>query len=276
VLDTLHIIELPPSSGGYPEFSCNRFEPFVDAHHVVSEHLGRFLRERWQVPAEKIHRIYLNVDERHFVPDAVETGVFRRQWGIPPGARVVAFVGRFVEQKQPLVFVEMAERMVKRWNKERRTEALHFVMAGDGPLNDKVRRSIRRRGLTGVVTLTGALADTRPLYGDADVVVLCSENEGLALVAYEAMAMEKTVVSTDVGGQSELVPRECLVSNSGTVAETLAESVWPFLTDARKRGKQAQENRDVILRDHRVDDTFAAIRALYGDLLAGKHSITAP
>lgn len=55
------------------------------------------------------------------------------------------------------------------------------------------------------VTLLGLRRDLRALFDAADGFVLSSAWEGMPLVVGEAMAMEKPVVATDVGGTRELV-----------------------------------------------------------------------
>ena len=45
----------------------------------------------------------------------------------------------------------------------------------------------------------------RACYRDANVVLICSINEGLTLTAYESCSMGVPIVSSDVGGQKDLV-----------------------------------------------------------------------
>ena len=45
----------------------------------------------------------------------------------------------------------------------------------------------------------------RPYYQDSAMTLICSLKEGLALTAYESLSMGKPVVTSDVGGQAELI-----------------------------------------------------------------------
>jgi glycosyltransferase involved in cell wall biosynthesis len=266
VLDTLHIIELPPSPGGYPEWACRNFEPLIDCHHVISNHLRDFLSQRWAVRADKIRRIYLNVDTERFAPDKVPRGSFRSAHGIADGERLVAFVGRLARQKRPEQFVEMASRLLLRAGRD---VPLRFVVAGSGPLEEDVRQRVSVAGAERSFLFTGEIADPRALYRDADAVALCSENEGLALVTYEAMAMGTPVVSTDVGAQSELVPPELLVAADGPVGERMADTLWELLRDPARLASLGRQGRERILAGFTADRTYAEIEALYQELLAG-------
>ncbi|MCP4698653.1 MAG: glycosyltransferase family 4 protein [Gammaproteobacteria bacterium] len=267
VLDSLHIIEFPPNSGGYPEFAVANFEIFIDCHHVISRQVQKFLMQRWLVPQEKIRVIYLNVDTDYFDPAKVAGGGLRARHAIPEDACLVGFIGRIGRQKRPLEFVRMAKLLAKRWKNSGQPYALHFIMAGSGPLMDDVRTAAGTGELENILHFHGEVADTRPVYKDCDLVAMPSENEGLALVSYEAMAMQTPVFFTDVGAQSELLGSEFLVS-ARKPAEKLAEAVWPFLVDKERRQRTGEESRQYILEHHRAEQTVTHMQALYQDLLA--------
>lgn len=267
ILHTLHILELPPYSGGYPEYTLREFGAFIDHHHVISRHLERFLRQRWEVPASRVDVVYLNVDIGRFDPARVPRGEVRARHGIPGDAVLIGFVGRFVRQKRPLEFIAMAARLRGRWARAGFPHELHFVMAGDGGLRAEVERAIHDEGLGGWVHLHGEVLDTRPVFADSDMVVLSSENEGLALVGYEAMAMGRPVISTDVGAQRELVPQELLVAEGSAVERHLADIAWELAVDAELRARVGARCREHVLAWHRQDQTFGAMGGLYRRLL---------
>ncbi len=269
ILDTLHILELPPHSGGYPEHMARHFGAFLDGHHVISRHLGAFLMERWLVPEARVHVIHLNVDSQSMDPARVEAGLLREPRQVQADALVVGFVGRFNRQKRPLAFVDMAERLLQRWQSQEQPRALHFFMAGSGPLLAAVRKRIAQTPALGAVMhLVGELDDVRPFYRDCDLIAMPSENEGLALVAYEAMAMALPVIFTDVGAQHELLPPACLVPPDGAVGQDLAAAVWPLLIEDAQRLALGQRNRAYVVQHHPARQTFERVLALYATLLA--------
>ena len=53
--------------------------------------------------------------------------------------------------------------------------------------------------------LLGMIKETEEIYAISDLTVNCSSLEGLALTSYESLSMGVPVVSTDVGGQTELI-----------------------------------------------------------------------
>lgn len=48
-------------------------------------------------------------------------------------------------------------------------------------------------------------SDMRQLYKMADATLICSMYEGLTLTTYESLAMGVPIITSDVGGQAELV-----------------------------------------------------------------------
>lgn len=268
VMHTLHILELPPHSGGYPEWSMTNFGVFIDHHHVISEQLKRFLMQRWLVPEERIDVVRIDVDTAWFDPARVPPGGIRHARGIPDDAVVVGFVGRFAVQKRPLEFVRLATLLTRQWQRSGGTAALHFVMAGDGPLRPQVRAAVRKAGLGDVVHLVGELHDTRSVYRDCDAIAMASENEGLALVTYEAMAMATPIFFTDVGAQKELLEPGQLVPSGDDVAPALADRLWPYLLDPERRRALGERQRAYVVARHCSRESMTRMIALYDRLTA--------
>lgn len=268
VLDSLHIIEMPPNTGGYPEYVGRDLSPLIDHHHVISDLLKRFLVQRWQVPEEKISRIYLNVDPDCFNPEIISKRFIRSQFDIPDETVLIGFIGRFVHQKQPLLFVEVAKNLQDRIQREKKNEKVFFVMVGSGPLKGGIEKRIHRYGLTPRVFIHPEVIDTRPVYRDIDLLVMPSENEGLALVSYESMAMKVPVVFSDVGAQSELQEPRYLVSpEDGDQVSAFADKIMPLIRDVDKLRQSGDALRSYILEHHRASDTIEAIERLYTRLL---------
>ncbi len=267
ILDSLHIIELPPNEGGYVDASARDFEAFIDHHHVISHFLQDFLMQRWHVPEYKISRCYLNVDVDYFNPKNVEAGCFKKQHPLPENCLIIGFLGRFSDQKQPLEFIKLAECLIKRSQQQSLNQPLVFFMAGSGLLKDKIESTIA--SLADIpIYLFPEVDDARLFYKDCDLLMMPSKNEGLALVSYEAMAMETPIFMTHVGAQSELLDTEFLIDPTTKLSEGFSEAMWPFLIDTQKRIETGKKMRQYILKNHSHQQTFEQMHALYHQLLA--------
>jgi glycosyltransferase involved in cell wall biosynthesis len=79
------------------------------------------------------------------------------------------------------------------------------LMIGDGPMRAAVEAMARECGVEQHVVISGFQQDVRPYVAACDVLTLCSFTEAFSLAAVEAMAMEKAVVHSDVGGAAEMI-----------------------------------------------------------------------
>jgi len=79
------------------------------------------------------------------------------------------------------------------------------VVAGAGVLERQLKNELAEMGLTDCVNMVGFNDHPHGLIAASDIVVLCSEKEGIPRSVMEAMALKKPVVATDVLGTQELV-----------------------------------------------------------------------
>lgn len=82
-----------------------------------------------------------------------------------------------------------------------------LVLVGDGPMRAVLEREVADLGLTGCVTLLGALPEEPTLHeiAKSDVLVLASLIEGLPVCLMEAMALGKPVIAPRVAGIPEMI-----------------------------------------------------------------------
>ncbi len=83
-----------------------------------------------------------------------------------------------------------------------------FVLAGDGPLRGDLEAEARDLGVAGRCVFLGQRDDVPALLAAADLFVLPSLFEGLPVSVLEAMAAERPVVATAIGGTDEAVTSE--------------------------------------------------------------------
>lgn len=201
----------------------------------------------------KLHTIYNGVDTAVFRP--LDQSEARRQLGLQEDVRVYLFVGNFLPVKNP-------QLLVRAFARHRESSGDHdciLVMAGKGPLQDEVRALAGSLGIAGHVRLAGPLSSDKIAQHmvAADVLCLSSRNEGLPNVILEALACGLPVLSTDVGGISEIVTPELgkLVpeSDEAAFAAALATAAHKDRATIAKAGaafswKRAAAEYDSLLR----------------------------
>ena len=115
----------------------------------------------------------------------------------PPARRYVIHVGRFAPQKRHDLLLDAWARVA--------TDRLLVLLTAADPALDAL---IRQRGLEDRVQVAGFQPNPYPWIAGADLLVLCSDHEGLPNVLIEALACGTPAVSTDCPSG----PREILAA----------------------------------------------------------------
>ena len=116
----------------------------------------------------------------------------------------------------------------------------------------------------------GLRRDMPALLDAADGFVLASAWEGMPLAVGEAMAMEKPVVATDVGGVRELVGESGVIVPAKT-PERLAEAMLVMMRrTGDERHRLGQAARERIQSHFNIDAKADELESLYKALLAQK------
>ena len=112
---------------------------------------------------------------------------------------MISYICRIAEQKRPYLFFEIVKKLT-----EIRNDFV-VIVAGDGPMLNGLKRKVREEKLDNFFAFVGNIKRTERIYAISDLTVNTSIKEGLALTSYESLAMNVPVVSSDVGGQKELI-----------------------------------------------------------------------
>ncbi|MFH8738189.1 glycosyltransferase [Streptomyces sp. NPDC017964] len=170
---------------------------------------------------------------------------------------LVVCVGRICRQKGQDVLVRAWPLVQERFPRAR------LVLVGDGPDVPALRRQA-----TASVRFVGA-DDPVPWYRQADLVVLPSRWEGMALAPLEAMACGRPVVVTDVDGARESLPAglasDCLVPPDDPAA--LVRALTGLLRDPHRLGALGGLALQHARTHHDVRRTADAVADVYRELL---------
>ena len=157
---------------------------------------------------EKIVVVGNGVDADKFSP--MDKSAARASLGLSADAKVLISVGGLVERKGFHRVIECLPDLRKRF-----PELIYLVVGGpsrEGDWSERLRAMTSELGLDECVRFLGVLpADELKLpLSAADVFVLATRNEGWANVILESMACGLPVVTTDVGGNREVVSSDAL------------------------------------------------------------------
>lgn len=165
---------------------------------VPSEYLKSIVA-KWGVPQPRIHVIYNSVKpaQRQFSRREAQ-----KTLGI--SGDIILTVGRLVPWKGLLELIEMMPDLLNH------NSDFCLYVIGEGPERPRLEAKIKELKLHGKVLLLGSMPQSRLWFYmmAADMFVLNTAYEGMPHTTIEAMQIGLPVVTTDIGGNPEVVAHE--------------------------------------------------------------------
>ena len=234
----------------------------TDVIVAVSEAVKQDLVALGVAEGAKIRVIPLGLDLEPLA-GALPRGSLRAEAGVAEEAPLVGIVGRLAPIKDVGTFLRAAVAV-----REDVPEA-RFAVVGDGEERARLEEHSARLGLEGRVFFHGWRREMAAVYGDLDVVVNCSRNEGTPVALIEAMAAARPVVATRVGGTPDLLGegrRGRLVPPGDPAA--LAAGILDALAGGEAVAARAREGQAYVLAHHSSRRLVDDVDALYRELLS--------
>lgn len=191
IIDYIHCIDIHDKRNGFLRCSED-VKPYIYHTYCCNNYTLGQLKNDFNVTNSDT--IYIGTDEEKFNPKKYNKELLKEKYNIPKNKIIISFVARLADQKRPEMFVEIAKRIHKL------NDNTVFVVAGDGPLMPNVLKLI-----DGNFIMLGMINKPEEIYSVSDITINCSSFEGLALTSYESLSMGVPVISTDAGGQKELI-----------------------------------------------------------------------
>jgi len=204
-------------------FSINQ----SDAITAVSQNLRDETYKIFQIEKE-IEVIYNFVDVERFTRKPIDA--FKKVIA-PNGERILLHASNFRKIKRVPDVVHIFYNV----NKEVPSKLL-FV--GDGPERQTAEELCRKLGVSDEVRFVGKQEQMEDILAIADLFLLPSEYESFGLAALEAMASGVPVVSTNVGGLSEInIPDVTgYMANVGDIEEMTKQAMTILSNDETLKG----------------------------------------
>jgi glycosyltransferase involved in cell wall biosynthesis len=230
----------------------------------------------------------LGLDAAVFADSRARRRLARERFGVvDDGTLLVGIVGRLTEIKNHRLFLEAAALLKQRLAARREGDddgapRVRFVVVGDGHLRPDLETHSCALGLADDVTFTGTLDDPENFYAALDIVALTSRNEGTPLTLIEAMASERAVVATAVGGVVDLLggveaselrrPGAWRVCGRGLLvepgdAEAFGHALEHLVDHAELRERMGERGRAFVERNYSKERLVEDVLRLYENLL---------
>ncbi|MFF3782120.1 glycosyltransferase [Streptomyces sp. NPDC001933] len=182
------------------------------------------------------------------------------EFGIPPKAALVCYVGRLAPEKRPDRVIEAVAGL------DGDLADARLLIAGAGPWEDRLREQAERLGIGSRTTFAGLVRDLSTVYAAADAVVLLSHTEATPRVIVEAMAAGAPVIASHVGGIPQLL-------GGGAFGRLVEEPDGADAANALRETLTRQFSPTAAAREHArlhfgVDAMASQVEKFYGDVMA--------
>jgi glycosyltransferase involved in cell wall biosynthesis len=139
-----------------------------------------------------------------------------------------------------------------------------FALAGEGPERPALEELADRLAVRDRIRFLGERSDVPDLLAACDVFVLPSLYEGLPISVLEAMAAERPVIATAIGGTDEVV----IDGESGLLVppadpDAIASALQNLLEDTALRARLGAAGRKIVTTDFSAREMVRRVTELY-------------
>ena len=214
-----------------------------------------------------ISRIYNGVDLERF-DEAPGRDVVRKEFGIPSDAPVVAAIGRLEPEKGHPTLIEAWPLVHHHFPQAR------LLIAGEGSERDRLEglaaAHLRSELCCDSVAFLGRRDDIPAVLAAADVVAMPSYREAQGIAILEALAAERPVVASNVGGIPEMITD----GETGTLVPShdpsaLAAAIIALFTHPDRAAKLAAAGHEMVHEEFCIDYMMRDIEAIYALAVGG-------
>lgn len=195
-----------------------------------------------------IGNTYKTKYDAELIYNPVDIKRFSQVKKVPHEEFVIVNVGRLEPQKNHKMLVDAFECA------HRRIPNMRLKILGDGPLRSDLQNYINLKELNQWITLDGRVENVEDYLAGADLFALSSDYEGLPLSILEAMAAGLPIVTTNVGGVSDIVTDNGKLVEKGNV-DAFAAAIQQLVVNRELRDIYAENSAKNVLK---YDSTIIA------------------
>ena len=152
--------------------------------------------------AKKIEVIPLGFDLKKFQDHYSENRIaVRKEYDLNDDTLALCIIGRLAPVKDHFFFLDVIEELSSQTDRK-----IKIFIVGDGELREEINSRVDLLKNKGVdIIMTSWIFDIAKFNAGMDIMCLTSKNEGTPVSLIEAQASNLPVISTDVGGVSDIV-----------------------------------------------------------------------
>jgi len=206
----------------------------------ISIFVKETLIEDFDVKNKKIEIIHYGVDTKRFNPENDGISI-RKRYGIKNDI-VVLTVQRLEKRKGVEYFIKAIPMVLERFNN------IKFMIVGDGPEKNKLKKLCKSLGVSENVIFTGKIpnSEIQNYYKASDIFAFHTNYEGLGIVLLEAMASGKPIITTMAGGTADIIENNI---NGFIITprypELFADTLIKLLKNKKLRDEFGEASREI-------------------------------
>lgn len=174
------------------------------SHTIVT--ISDYVREPFKslcLP-EQLRTIHNSVDLLAYLSAGQQPNHIRQEFGVPPGAPLLATVGHITPEKRQEDFIRAAAR-IREVFPDAKFLLVGKILDFHHAYHESLKGLIMSLDLQESVIFTGLRRDIPAIFSAIDLMIHPRTNEGFGRVIIEAMAAGKPVVTVRTGGPAEIV-----------------------------------------------------------------------
>ena len=170
---------------------------------AISNLQKKELCEEYKITSiEKMKVIPLGFDLKKFQENYTEKRkATRLKYEITNDCIALCITGRLAPVKDHFFFLDVIEELLKKTERK-----IKVFIVGDGELRSEIENRVTHLTQQGIdILMTSWIFDIASFNAGMDIMCLTSKNEGTPVSLIEAQASNLPVISTDVGGVSDII-----------------------------------------------------------------------
>lgn len=196
----------------------------------------------------------IGIDTKKFILNR-NPDYLRKELNLTENDIIVLSVGELIERKNHLTVIKAIKMLENR--------KVHYVIAGEGELLQKLQEETQKMDLSAQIHFLGYRKDINKICNSADIFIMPSVHEGLSVALMEAMACGLPVIASEIRGNTDLIDNEkggLLVETFG--ADGYAEAIERMLNDSRLLSEYGNYNINRV-KDFDIDFVMNQCEKIY-------------
>jgi len=245
---------------------CDRvLSKLSDRIIAVSEFDRKLLIREEKLAPDKIQTIYNGIDINKFNGELGKQEA-RRRANLPDKRILLAIIARLVPQKNHASLFKALQQLPEDIKAKG-----HCLVVGAGPLESELRQKSRDLHLEQMVSFLGNRTDVPVILQGIDLLVVSSHWECLPMTILEALAAKCPMVTTAVGGISEIIGNVGWPLVERDNPQALAKGIEDvFRLNEEQLAGLKEFGRRIVEEKFSKEESVRQLEKLYTSLLGSK------